>query len=69
MEIQLIMRLNHPNIIKVYQIFDSEDECLVVMDFAAGGEMVEKVTRNSRLTEEEGRKYFRQLISVRMFLS
>jgi hypothetical protein len=34
-EVQLILRLNHPNIIKVYQVLDSEDECLIVMDYYA----------------------------------
>ena len=63
-EVQLIMRLNHPNIIKVYQVLDSEDECLIVMDYASGGEMVEHAAKDNFLTEEEGRKYFRQLISA-----
>jgi serine/threonine protein kinase len=58
------MRLNHPNIIKVYQVLDSEDECLIVMDYASGGEMVEYAAKDNFLTEEEGRKYFRQLISA-----
>lgn len=62
------MRLSHPNIIRVYQIFDSEEDCLIVMDYAAGGEMVQKVARENKLTEEQGRKYFRQLVSVLLIL-
>ena len=58
-EVQLIVRLNHPNIIKVYQVIDSDDECLIVMDYASGGEMVEHAAKDNFLTEEEGRKYFR----------
>jgi serine/threonine protein kinase len=30
-EVKLLMRLNHPNIIKVYQVIDSEHECFIVM--------------------------------------
>lgn len=30
-EVQLLMRLDHPNVIKVYQVVDTEDECFVVM--------------------------------------
>ena len=30
-EVKLLMRLNHPNIIKTYQIIDSEKETFVVM--------------------------------------
>ena len=31
LEVQLLMRLDHPNIIKLYQVLDTDDECLVVM--------------------------------------
>lgn len=30
-EVKLMMRLDHPNVIKTYQIFDSVEECYVVM--------------------------------------
>ena len=30
-EVQLMMRLDHPNIIKIYQVIESEDETLIVM--------------------------------------
>lgn len=30
-EVQLMMRLDHPNIIKVYQVIESEEESLIVM--------------------------------------
>lgn len=31
LEVQLMLRLDHPNIVKVYQVIDSEDECFIVM--------------------------------------
>jgi serine/threonine protein kinase len=31
LEVQLLMRLEHPNIINLYQIMESDDECYVVM--------------------------------------
>jgi len=30
-EVQLMMRLDHPNIIKIYQVIESEEETLIVM--------------------------------------
>jgi serine/threonine protein kinase len=32
-EVQLLMRLQHPNIIKIYQVIDSDTECHIVMFF------------------------------------
>jgi hypothetical protein len=30
-EVRLLMRLNHPNIIGLYQVIDTDDECFIVM--------------------------------------
>ncbi|KAJ3393498.1 hypothetical protein HDU92_007694 [Lobulomyces angularis] len=64
LEVQLLMRLNHPNVIKLYQVMETEDECLVVMEYASGGELLDLLTSKGKLTEKEARKYFRQLISA-----
>ena len=31
LEVQLLMRLEHPNIIKLYQMMENDEECYVVM--------------------------------------
>lgn len=62
-EVQLLMRLDHPNVIRTYQVIDSEDECHVVMQYASGGEMTEHLAVKSKLTENEARKFFSQLVS------
>jgi serine/threonine protein kinase len=58
------MRLDHPNVVKIYQVLDSETECYVVMEYAPGGELMSKITKNTKFSEDEARKYFRQLISA-----
>ncbi|KAJ3079343.1 Serine/threonine-protein kinase par-1 [Quaeritorhiza haematococci] len=63
-EVQLLMRLNHPNVIRVYQVLETEDECYVVMEYAAGGELIDYIAAKKHLTEKEARKYFRQMISA-----
>ncbi|KAJ1515000.1 SIK kinase 3 [Coelomomyces lativittatus] len=63
-EVKLMMRLNHPNIIKLYQVIDTEAECFIIMDYAAGGEFVDYLASKGRLTEAEARHYFRQLVSA-----
>jgi 5'-AMP-activated protein kinase catalytic alpha subunit len=61
-EVKLLMRLNHPNIIKTYQFIDGEKESFVVMQLAMG-EMADFMITKGKLSDKEGRKYFRQLIS------
>lgn len=31
LEVQLLMRLNHPNVIRLYQVIETDEECYVVM--------------------------------------
>jgi serine/threonine protein kinase len=31
LEVQLMLRLEHPNIVPVYQVIDSEEECFIIM--------------------------------------
>ena len=62
-EVQLLMRLDHPNVIRTYQVIDSEEECYVVMQYASGGEMMDYLAAKSKLNEDEARKFFAQLIS------
>ena len=64
LEVRLMMRLDHPNIIKIYQVIDSEDEAYIVMEYANGGEMVQHLAKDAKLPEVECRKFFRQLISA-----
>lgn len=62
-EVQLMMRLNHPNIIKIYQVIESEKECYIVMEHAKG-ELTDYLSVRERLSEPETRKFFRQLVSA-----
>ncbi|RKO94681.1 kinase-like domain-containing protein, partial [Blyttiomyces helicus] len=62
--LQLLMRLDHPNIIRLYQVMETEDECFVVMEYAQGGELIEYIAARNHLSEKEARRYFRQIISA-----
>lgn len=58
------MRLEHPNIIRLYQVIDTLEEMYIIMEYAAGGELIDYIAAKGCLTENEGRKYFRDLIAA-----
>lgn len=62
-EVQLMMRLCHPNIIKIYQVIESESECYIVMEHAKG-ELTDLLSSRLKLTEPEARDIFRQLVGA-----
>ncbi|KAL9241366.1 hypothetical protein vseg_015486 [Gypsophila vaccaria] len=55
--------LNHPNIIKFKEVFLTPTHLAIVMEYAAGGELFERICTAGRFSEDEARYYFRQLIS------
>ncbi|KAJ3270134.1 Map microtubule affinity-regulating kinase [Terramyces sp. JEL0728] len=63
-EVLLLMRFDHPNIIKTYKIIDSEEEAYIIMEYASGGELMDYVVSKKHLEEVEARKLFRQLVSA-----
>ncbi|KAG4155988.1 hypothetical protein ERO13_D03G145100v2 [Gossypium hirsutum] len=62
-EISIMSRLNHPYIVKLYEVLATKTKIYVVMEFVKGGELFAKVAKG-RFTEDFSRKYFQQLISA-----
>ena len=45
-EIKILSRLDHPNIIKYYETFESPNYIYLVMELCDGGELFERITKN-----------------------
>uniref|UniRef100_A0A8C9DMT3 non-specific serine/threonine protein kinase n=1 Tax=Prolemur simus TaxID=1328070 RepID=A0A8C9DMT3_PROSS len=56
--------LKHPNIIRLLDVIEDEEIVCLVMDYASGGDLEERITRQQRLSEEEARPIFRQLLAA-----
>ncbi|XP_004631832.1 serine/threonine-protein kinase SIK1 [Octodon degus] len=63
-EVQLMKLLNHPNIIRLYQVMETKDMLYIVTEFAKNGEMFDYLTANGHLSENEARKKFWQILSA-----
>lgn len=55
--------LKHPNIIRFKEVLLTETHLAIVMEYAAGGELFDRICTAGRFSEDEARFYFRQLIS------
>jgi len=62
-EFDMISQFNHPNVILVAEIFESEDSFYSVMEFCEGGELFNYIVKKNRLSEEESAFFFFQLIN------
>ncbi len=61
-EIKILKFINHPNIIKLYEVLDTTNDIFVIMEIASKGELYDFI-QNNEITEEQAKFYFRQIIS------
>ncbi|XP_019462072.1 PREDICTED: serine/threonine-protein kinase SAPK1-like isoform X2 [Lupinus angustifolius] len=55
--------LKHPNIIRFKEVLVTPTHLAIVMEYAAGGELFERICSAGRFSEDEARYFFQQLIS------
>ncbi|KAK4683439.1 hypothetical protein P7C73_g6826, partial [Tremellales sp. Uapishka_1] len=62
-EIDVLKTLKHPNIVRMFDVIDTEKYIGIVLDFAGGGELFDHILANRYLKEKDASKLFSQLIS------
>lgn len=63
-EIQIMSSVQHPNIIHIYEVFENREKMVLVMEYAAGGELYDFLSERKVLGEEEARRLFRQIATA-----
>ncbi|CAG9319541.1 unnamed protein product [Blepharisma stoltei] len=63
-EIQVLKTLDHPNILKVFQIFEDKNHFYIVMEFCPGGELFSKISEKGHFSEKETAHIMYQLLSA-----
>lgn len=67
-EIRIVSNIQHTNIIGVHEVFETEDEILLLLELARGGELLEKIIEKKRYTEAETKLVLHSLIEAASFL-
>ena len=63
-EIKILKTSNHPNLISLYEIMETEKYYFFVMEHAAGGELSKYICDRGKLDERKSCRFFRQLIAA-----
>ena len=67
-EINILSRVDHPNIIRLYEIFEDERYISLIMEYCKGGELFKKINeladKDQSFSEKEAVKIFKQLMSA-----
>ncbi|CAD8156273.1 unnamed protein product [Paramecium pentaurelia] len=67
-EIELLNKVNHPNIVKMKEIVEDEESIYLITEYVSGGELFDYIVEQQRLTIGEARHIIRQLVNAIEYL-
>ena len=67
-EVELHSKLNHPNIIKLYNMKETENEIQILLEYAQNGNLFDIIQKNNGLDELKAFEYFIQIVNAVYFL-
>jgi calcium-dependent protein kinase len=54
-EIDILKQVDHPNIVKCYDIYEDEKYIYIVMELLQGGELFDQILKKEKFSEKEAR--------------
>jgi tRNA A-37 threonylcarbamoyl transferase component Bud32 len=63
-EINILARISHPHIIRLYEVIEKPDKIYIVLEYIPNKELFDFIVARGRLREAEARALFQQLVSA-----
>jgi calcium-dependent protein kinase len=67
-EVQLMHQMDHPNIVKFYDVYEDAKYMHIVMEYLSGGELFDEIVRVGAYSEQTAAEYMRQILHSIAFL-
>lgn len=64
LEIAAMKEFTHQNICRLYQVIETSSRMYLVLEYCPGGELFDYIVEKERLSEDEARRFFRQIVSA-----
>jgi len=61
-EVEIQMKLSHPNIVKLFDVVETEDRIYIIMEYCERGELLSYINQKGKLPAAEARRLFLQLL-------
>lgn len=62
-EVAVVKQLDHPNIMKLYEVFEDKKNFYIVMEVYKGGELFDEIINKQKFTEADAARTIKQVIS------
>jgi len=66
-EINILKTLDHPNIIKVFEYFNTQRRLFIISELCTGGELFDKITKEEKFSEKVTANIMKQVLSAISF--
>lgn len=63
-EVRIMKLLNHPHIVKLYEVIDTPDELYLIMEYVKGGEIFDYLVAHGKMKEDVAKKHFIQIVAA-----
>ncbi|KAF8920564.1 kinase-like domain-containing protein [Mucidula mucida] len=67
-EIVIMKLIDHPNIMKLYDVWDTTHHLYLILEHVQGGELFDLLCEQGRLSSQEALRYFQQIIAALDYL-
>uniref|UniRef100_A0A4W3HNL4 Maternal embryonic leucine zipper kinase n=1 Tax=Callorhinchus milii TaxID=7868 RepID=A0A4W3HNL4_CALMI len=63
-EIEAMKNLSHQHVCRLYHVIETSQKIFMILEYCPGGELFDYIIAKDRLSEEETRTFFRQIVSA-----
>ncbi|CAH8563794.1 unnamed protein product [Heterobilharzia americana] len=60
-EVDILMRLDHPCIIQIYDVMDTSETLYMILELVEGGELFDRIVHRGQLSESDSKFFFLQM--------
>lgn len=62
-EVNILMSLDHPNIVRLYHLYEQKKSYILVTEYCSGGELFQRIQSNNSFNEKTAALYMKQILS------
>ena len=67
-EVEILRLMNHPNIVRLFAIYESPSRLYLVMELLSGGELFDRIVGMGKYSEEDARYFTFKLLNAVLYL-